>query len=161
MNMNNPLAFPMADAAFSDGLSYFSEILAIQMRNMEAMRLAQQQMQEGIGVLAKHQVEMLEGTLRRSFGARPSAPAGSDIRATITGQIESLKTAIKECQSNSNVLSELAARSGGEVANTLQSRMMAALDEFKTALEHAMPEGLTFAGAAAPLAVTVQPASKS
>ena len=38
-----------------------------------------------------------------------------------------------------------------------QSRMMAALDEFKAALEHAMPERLTLAGAAAPLAV--QPAS--
>jgi hypothetical protein len=59
MNMNNPLPFPMADTAFSGGLSYFSEILAIQMRNLEAMRLAQQQMLEGMGVLAKHQVEML------------------------------------------------------------------------------------------------------
>jgi len=158
MNMNNSLPFPMADAAFGGGLSYVGELLAIQMRNMEAMRLAQQQMLEGMGVLAKHQVEMLEGTLRRS--SQP-APAGSDIRAAIAGQIESLKTAIKECQSNSNVLSELAARSSGEVANTLQSRMMAALDEFKAALVHAMPERLTFAGAAAPLAVMVQPVSQS
>ena len=124
---------------FGGGLSYVSELLAIQMRNMEAMRLAQQQMLEGMGVLAKHQAEMLEGTLRRSLGLRP-APAGSDIRAAVAGQIESLKTTIKECQSNSNVLSELAARSSGEVANTLQSRMMAALDEFKAALVHAMPE---------------------
>jgi phasin family protein len=151
MNMNNPLPFPTADAAFGGGLSYVSELLAIQMRNMEAMRLAQQQMLEGMGVLAKHQAEMLEGTLRRSFGAQPSAPAGSDIRAAIAGQIESLKTAIKECQSNSNVLSELAARSSGEAANTLQSRMMAALDEFKAALVHAMPERLAL----------VQPASQS
>jgi hypothetical protein len=59
-------------------------------------------------VLAKHQAEMLERTLRRSFGAQPAALAsGSDIRATIADQIEALKTAIKESQSNSNVLSEL------------------------------------------------------
>jgi phasin family protein len=161
MNMNNPLPFPMAnDAAFGGGLSYVSELLAIQMRNMEAMRLAQQKMLEGIGVLAKHQAEMLEGTLRRSFDAQPPALAsGSDLRATVAGQIEALKTAIKESQSNSNVLSELAARSSGDVANTLQTRMMAALDEFKTALEHAIPEKLTFAGAAAPPAVMVHPAS--
>jgi hypothetical protein len=149
MNVNNPLPFPMTNAAFGGGLSYFSELLGIQMRNIEAMQLAQQQMMEGIGVLAKHQAEMLEGTLRRSFGAQPSAPADSDIRAVIGSQIDSLKTTIKECQSNANVLSELAARSGGEVANTLQSRMMTALDEFKGAVEHAMPEGLTFAGGAA------------
>jgi phasin family protein len=163
MNMNNPLPFPMADdAAFGGGLNYVSELFAIQMRNMEAIRLAQQKMLEGMGVLAKHQAEMLEETLRRSFGAQPSALAsGSDIRGAIAGQIESLKTAIKESQSNSNVLSELAARSSGDVANTLQSRMMAALDEFKAALEHAMPERLTFASAAAPPAVMVQPASQS
>jgi phasin family protein len=138
MNINSPLPFSVPTAA--GGLSYVSEILAIQMRNMEAMRLAQQQMLEGMGVLAKHQAEMLEGTVRRSFEVQPSAPVGSDIRAAIAGQIESLKTAMKECQSNSNVLSELAARSSGEVANTLQSRMMAALDEFKAALEHAIPD---------------------
>jgi hypothetical protein len=82
--------------------------------------------------------------------SRPRWPrVSSDIRATIADQIEALKTAIKESQSNSNVLSELAARSSGDVANTLQTRMMAALDEFKAALEHAIPERLTFAGAAA------------
>jgi hypothetical protein len=105
---------------------------------------------------------MLEGTLRRSLGSQPFALAsGSDVRAVFAGQIESIKTAIKDVQSNSNVLSELAARSSGDVANTLQSRMMAALDEFKAALEHAMPERVTFAGAAAPPAVMVQPASQS
>jgi hypothetical protein len=39
--------------------------------------------------------------------------------------------------------------------------MMAALDEFKAALEHAIPERLTLAGAATPPAVIVQPASQS
>jgi hypothetical protein len=137
MNMEKPFAFPTADAA--GGLNCVNEIVAIQMRNLEAMGLAQKQMLEGMNVFAKHQVEMLEGTLRRSFGAQP-APAGSDLRETIAGQIESIKTAIKECQANSNILSELAARSSGEVANTLQMRTMAALDELKTALVHAIPE---------------------
>ena len=40
MNMNNPLPFPMANAAFGGGLTYFSELLGIQMRNIEAMQLA-------------------------------------------------------------------------------------------------------------------------
>ena len=154
MNINSPLPFPMPTAA--GGVSYVSEILAIQMRNMEAVRLAQQKMLEGIGVLARHQVEMLEGALSRSFAAQPSVlTSGSDIRAAMAGQVEALKTAIKESQSNANVLSELAARSSGDVANTLQTRMMAALDEFKAALEHTIPDRLTFAGA--PPAVMVQP----
>jgi hypothetical protein len=78
----------------------------------------------------------------------------------IAGQIDSLKTAMRESQANSNILLEVAARRNGEVANTLQSRMMAALDEFKAALEHAVPESLMSAGAARS-AVTVQQASSS
>ena len=121
---------------------------------MEAIGLAQQKMLEGMGVLARHQAEMAEGTLRRSFGVQPSVPtSASGLHAAVIGQITSLKTAMVESQANSNILSELAARSSGEVANILQSRMMAALDEFKTALEQAIPEKLT----AAPKALTVQP----
>jgi hypothetical protein len=143
-----------ASQAFGGGLNYFSELLEIQMRNMEAMRLAQQKTLEGMGVLAQHQAEMLEGMLRRSLGARPSSLAsGSDIRTAIVGQVDLLKTSIQEGQTNSNILAELAARSSGDVANTLQSRLMAALDEFKAALEHAMPEKPKLAGAGAPLAV--------
>jgi hypothetical protein len=139
---------------FGNGLKYFGDLLAIELRNMEAIGLAQQKMLEGMGLLAKRQAEIAEGTLRRALGAQPSVPtSASDIHAAAIGQITSLKTAIVESQANSNILSELAARSSGEVANILQSRMMAALDEFKAALEQAIPEKLT----AMPLALTVQP----
>jgi hypothetical protein len=100
-------------------------------------------------------------SIHAPIGARPSSLAsGSDIRATLAGQIDLLKTAIREGQANSNVLAELAARSSGDVANTLQSRLLAALDEFKAALEHAMPEKPKLVGAGAPLAV-VPAASQS
>ena len=139
---------------FGNGLKYFGDLLAIELRNMEAIGLAQQKMLEGMGMLAKRQAEIAEGTLRRSFGAPPSVPSSaSDVHAAVIGQITSLKTAMVESQANSNILSELAARSSGEVATILQSRMMAALDEFKAALEQAIPEKL----AVAPKALTVQP----
>src|SRR5262245_36478452 len=125
------------------------------MRNMDAVRLAHQKMLEGMGVLARHQVEMLEGAFSRSFAAQPSVlTSGSRILAAMPGQVEALKSAINVSQANAHVLSELAARSSGDVANTLHTRMMAALDEFKAALEHTIPDSLTFAGA--PPAVTVQ-----
>jgi hypothetical protein len=143
---------------FGNGLRYFGDLLAIEMRNMEAIGLAQQKMLEGMGMLAKRQAEIAEGTLRRSFGAQPSVPSlASGVQAVVIGQITSLKTAMVEGQANSNILSELAARSGGEVANILQSRMMAALDEFKAALEQAIPERL----ASAPAALTVQPGAQA
>ena len=130
----------MEDASrlFGSGFSYFCDLLAIELRNMEALGLAQQKMLEGIGVLAQRQAEIVDGTVRRSFDAKASAN-GSAIAVAIN-QIGSLKTAMQEGQANSNILSELAARNGGEVANILQSRIMAALDELKAALEKAVPE---------------------
>jgi hypothetical protein len=83
----------------------------------------------------------------------PSSP--SSLQAAVVGQITSLKTTMQESQANSSILSELAARSSGDVANILQSRMFAALDEFKAALEQAIPE----APVPAPAALTVQPGS--
>jgi len=141
-----------ASRVFINGLNYFCEILAIELRNLEAIGLAQQKMLDGMGLLARHQAEMAEGTFRRSFGAQASGPIpASGIHGAVIGQIVSLKTTMLESQANSNVLSELAARSGGEVANILQSRMIAALDEFKAVLEQAIPEKPT------PAALTVQP----
>jgi hypothetical protein len=139
------------------GFSFLTDLIGIQMRNMEAIQQAQQKMLEGIGVLAKRQTEIMGGTLRRSV-SEPSAVTSSDIRAVVSHQIESLKTTILENQANSNILSEMAARSSAEVATILQSRMMAALDEFKAAVEHAIPDKISIAGSVAP-AVTVQPTS--
>jgi hypothetical protein len=130
----------MADPlqSIDGGFGFLNELIGIQMRNMEAIRQAQQKMLEGIGGLAKRQTEIIEGTLRRSV-SEPSVGTSPDIRTVVSHQIDSLKTTILENQTNSNILSEMAARSGAEVANILQSRMMAALDEFKTALDHAIP----------------------
>jgi hypothetical protein len=146
----------MADAsqAFGSGVKYFCDLLAIEMRNLEAIGLAQQKMLEGMGVLARHQAEMAEGTLRRAFGAQANLPtSASGLPSVVIGQITTLKTTMQESQANSNVLSELAARSSGDVANILQSRMFAALDEFKAALEQAIPEKLP----PAPAALTAPP----
>ena len=120
------------------GFGFLTDLIGIQMRNMEAIRQAQQKMLEGMSVLAKRQTEIIEGTLRRSV-SEPAPATSPDIRAVVSRQIESLKTTILESQANSNILSETAARSSAEVADILQSRMMAALDEFKAALDNAIP----------------------
>ena len=127
-----------ASRLFGSGLTYVWELVAIELRNMEALRLAQQKMVESMGVLAQRQAEMAQETLRRSFDPAPSPPAG--LQTAVIGQVASLKTAILESQANSNILSELAARGSGEVAGILQSRMIAALDEFTAALQQTMPQ---------------------
>ena len=141
------------------GFGFLTDLIGIQMRNMDAIRQAQQKMFEGIGVLAKRQTEIMEGTLRRSVSEPSAAATSPDIRSVVGHQIESFKTTILENQANSNILSEMAARSSAEVANILQSRMMAALDEFKAAVDHAIPDKPSVGGFVAPAAV--QPTSRS
>jgi phasin family protein len=143
------------------GFGFLTDLIGIQMRNMEAIRQAQQKMLEGIGVLAKRQTEIMGGTLRRSVSEPSAAATSPDIRSVVGHQIESFKTTILENQANSNILSEMAARSSAEVANILQSRMMAALDEFKAALDHAIPYNMSVASSVTPAAVAVQPTSRA
>jgi hypothetical protein len=111
---------------FGNSLKYWSDLVAIELRNIEALGLAQQKMLEGWGVLAQRQAEIVQGTLQRSFELKGPG--------NMAEQIDSLKTTILEGQANSNILSELAARSSGEAASILQSRLVAALDEYKAAL---------------------------
>jgi hypothetical protein len=154
----------MSDASqtFSGGLSFVGEIVGIQMRNLEAMRQAQQQLLEGMGDLVKQQAKIMEGTLHRSFGASPSVQAStSAARSAITMPIDTLKTTILESQANSNTLTEQMTKSFGPVGATLHSRMMQALDEFKAALEHAVPERCTVASGASPANVKFPAASHS
>ena len=65
------------------GFSFFTDLIGIQMRNMEAIWHAQQKMLEGMGVLAKRQTEIIEGTLRRSM-SELSAATSSDIRWVVS-----------------------------------------------------------------------------
>lgn len=130
------------------GLKYLMDVLAIELRNLEALGFAQQKLIEGIGALLRHQTEMVGGALRRLLDAK--ALAGSlpaDTGAALLAQVTAFKASIEESRANSNILSEVAAR------NILHVRTLAALDELKAALE-AMVEG---APAAVPPALTVQP----
>ena len=61
--------------AVDGGFGFLTDLIGIQMRNMEAIQQAQQKMLEGMSVLAKRQTEIIEGTLRRSVSE--PAPATS------------------------------------------------------------------------------------
>lgn len=135
------------------GFRYACDLVAIHLRNVEALRLAQYKVLDSMSVLTQRQAEIAEATVKRSFGTPAAAPpVAPGLPEAVIGQVERFKTALLESQANSNLLSELAARGSGEVAALLQSRMVAALDEFTAALTQAMaPQAQPVA--AAPLAL--------
>ena len=140
------------------GTGWVAELAGMQMRNMQALSTAQQQMLDGLSMVAKQQLQIMESSLRRTFGIAQMASSPSDLRELIGTRIDDLKSSILEAQANSNAVSEIMARSLGEVASTLQARTMVALDEVKALLEQAVPDGvsLTRPGAAS-LRVVSQP----
>jgi hypothetical protein len=138
------------------GTGCVTELIGMQMRNMQALSTAQQQMLDGLSMMAKQQLQIMESSLRRTFGIAQMASCPSDLRELIGTHIDDLKASILEAQANSNAVSEIMARSLGEVASTLQARTMVALDEVKALLEQAVPDGvsLTRPGAASLRAVS-------
>jgi hypothetical protein len=119
-----------------------SDLLAIQMRNAQAIATAQQKMFEGLNMLSKQQAQILDGFVRRAFDSTQATPALAGVRDSIGARIDALKQSIMETLANSNALSEIMMRSAGEVASVLQDRMMAALDEVKALAEETIPEQL-------------------
>ena len=140
MSTTAPTAFPAG---------YVSGLLGMQMRNMEALSTAQQKFLEGVGMLAKEQSQFMESSLRRAFGTTQAASPPADVRGLIGTRIDDLKSSILEAQAGSNAVSEIMMRSLGDVAATLQTRMLAALDEFKALLVTDGPF-VTLPGAASP-----------
>jgi len=133
------------------GFDYLTAVIGIQARNMDALHQAGQAMLDGVSALARHQADTIEAVLASSASAPlPPLIAGPGIAAAIGDRIDALKTGITETQARSNILTELAARSAGEVSTILQTRFMAALDELKAALQQAVPEQPTGAPAPAP-----------
>ena len=149
--MDNAVQWPF-------GAGYVTELVSMQMRNMQALSTAQQQMLDGLSMVAKQQLQIMESSLRRTFGIAQMASSPSDLRELIGTRIDDLKASLLEAQANSNAVSEIMARSLGEVASTLQARTMAALDELKALLEQAVPDGVSLTRPdAASLRVVSQP----
>jgi ssDNA thymidine ADP-ribosyltransferase, DarT len=149
--MDNTVQWP-------SGTGFVAELVGMQMRNMRALSTAQQQMLDGLSMLAKQQLQTMDSSRRRAFGIGQATSSPFDLRALIGTRIDDLKSSILDAQANSNAASEIMARSLGEVASTLQTRMMAALDEVKALLEQAVPDGVSLTRpGAANLMVVSQP----
>jgi hypothetical protein len=115
-----------------------ADMLQIVVRNMQALTTAQQQVLDGIGLLARQQTQMAQALLRYATPGAIKLPA-TDPAASI----DWLKSEMETTQAATNELSQLILNISGNAATTLQTRTYAALDELKA------------------VAVAMQPASKA
>jgi hypothetical protein len=117
----------------------FSAVMAIQVKNLEALAAAQKAAMEGMGTLAKQQQAMLTAKLQGTTSLPASLSMDTDPRAAVAKPFDSIKAAVLDGQAQSNLLNELAAQAAGGVVSILQNRFLASLDETKAALLLAVP----------------------
>lgn len=128
--------FPVANAVPAGAV--VSAIMAIQMKNLDALAAAQKAVMEGMGTLAKQQQDMLAASLKE-VTATPASLIEADPRAAVAKPFDVMKNALLDGTAKANLLSQLAAQSNAAVAEILQTRAIAALEEMKAALLQAMP----------------------
>ncbi len=112
----------------------FTGIMAIQQRNLSALVAAQMELVTGMAdLLARYQSETLKAMLSAAAVIPWTSPP-RDTSAAIALMFDTVKNATLESMARSNALSETAELASGEVSATLNTRWLAALDEWKAAL---------------------------
>ena len=117
----------------------FSAVMAIQMKNLEALAAVQEAAMQGMGTLAKQQQAMLTAQLQGTTSLPATLSMDMDPRKAVAKPFDSIKSAILDGQAQSNLLNELVAQAAGGVVSILQNRFLASLDEMKAALLLALP----------------------
>jgi hypothetical protein len=138
---------------------YLQSFVDLQGRNMKAVADAQQKLLVGMGLLAKQQAQAMDAALRSAIDSAQKAAAAPDWRVAMAGRIDDVKAALVQMQATTNAGSEIVMRSLGDVAGTLQTRLMDALDEAKAALTQAQPASLTLAPRAGAIGGTQSPSA--
>src|SRR3954468_20090978 len=130
------LTLPMA--AIPAG-AVFSAVMAIQMKNLEALAAVQKAAMQGMSTLAKQQQVMLTAQLQGTASLPATLSMDTDPRKAVAKPFDSIKSAILDGQAQSNLLNELVAQAAGGVISILQNRFLASLDEMKAVLLLALP----------------------
>lgn len=131
----------MPNSAFSAAApagDFVVAMMTLQLKNLDALASAQRAFFDGLGKLAAQQQDMLTASLRQA-AASPAALLDPDPRAVIAKPFDAMKSALLDGTAQANLLSQVSAMSNAGVADILQQRALAALDEMKGALIAAMP----------------------
>jgi hypothetical protein len=110
-------------------VSAAADMLQIVIRNMQAIATAQQQVLDGIGLLARQQTQMTQALLSHATPGAIKLPVNEP-----GAGIDWLKSEMQNTQATMNVVSQLIMDMSGNAATTLQTRTYAALDELKAVL---------------------------
>ena len=120
--------------------------MAIHLRNLEAFAKAQQALIEGNKPLLDQQLDTFRSMVEQIGKAAQEIASTTDPRSNLRRRFDAVKAAMQDGIGNTNILSEMGARSGAQAAQIIQDRTFEALDELEAVLEGMLDAGSAASG---------------
>ena len=106
-------------------------IVAIHLRNLEALAKAQRSLIEGNKLVLEQQAQCLQMTMDRMRQAAEDILTDSDPKSNVGRRFDLLKDCMKQSTCDSSILAELSSKFSGEASSIVQERVYQSLDEAK------------------------------
>lgn len=117
---------------------FTAEMMAICSRNLVALLAAQKAMLDGNKSLLERQMEVYRSSLDAVLKAAHDIGSDPDLRSNVGKRFEATKNLISDSVGNSNIISEVSARGNAQVAQILEGRLTAMIDEMQAAFDKAL-----------------------
>ena len=108
-------------------------VLDIQRRNVEALIAANQTIAQGLQTVVQRQGEIARQSVKQFQDLLSVKPSSASVTETLVKQIELTKTSYEKNVADTRELGDIVAKVGSEAADILSRRVVASLDEVKTA----------------------------
>ena len=127
-------------------LGMVGEVMAIHLRNLEALAKAQQSLIEGNKLVLQQQLECFRTAMDQARKSAKDILSDPDPRSNACRRFDLVKACMKQNTCDTSMLAELGAKFSGEASHIIQERVYQSLDEAKAVVGRLFDEG---AGAAA------------
>jgi phasin family protein len=108
----------------------FSQLLAAQQKNVEALTQANRIALEGIQAVARRQMEFFQQAMGEAAGMARDALSAPDPQGTLARQADVAKKAFDQSIANMRELADMLQKSNREAVDIVNQRIATGLDEF-------------------------------
>jgi phasin family protein len=119
----------------------FREIVAIHLRNMEALAKAQQSLIEGNKLVLGQQLECFQTAMDRISKTAKDILSDRDPRSNVCRRFDLIKDGMKQNTCDTSMLAELGSKFSGEASSIIQERVYQSLDEAKAVVAKLLDGG--------------------
>lgn len=122
--------------AFTNGKNLFDvdSVVAAQKKNFEALTAANQAAFEGVKAVAQRQAEIARKAVEEFSKVAKELATPTSAEEKLVKQAEITKAGFEQAVANLREITDLVQKSGSEVAELIQGRFVAQIDEVKAAI---------------------------